>query len=166
MKRIVDRNHPTLRGHAKEVEASLFGTRKLAKIIKDMREALDNEDDGVALAAPQIGLPLRIFVVSPRAYSKSDKTSPLVFINPRITKRSKKELLVDEGCLSIRWLYGEVKRSTNATVEAYDEEGKRFTRGGGGILAQIFQHEIDHLEGVLFTDKARNVRDIPPVPKA
>lgn len=166
MKRIVDRDHPTLRSHAQAVEASLFGTRKLAKIIKDMQEALDNEDDGVALAAPQIGLPLRIFVVSPRAYSKNDKNCPLVFINPTITKRSKKEQLVDEGCLSIRWLYGEVKRSTNATVEAFDEKGKRFTRGGGGILAQIFQHEVDHLEGVLFTDKARNVRDIPPAPTA
>lgn len=162
MKRIVDRNNRALREQAQEVEKALFGTRKLIKIIKDMHEALEREDDGVALAAPQIGVSLRIFVVSPRAYSKNDKSRPLVFINPRIIKRSKREKLVDEGCLSIRWLYGEVKRSENATIEAYDEKGHRFTRGGGGVLAQIFQHEIDHLEGILFTDKARNIRDIPP----
>jgi len=162
MKRIVDRDHPALRVHAQEVEASLFGTRKLSKILKDMREALDNEEDGVALAAPQIGLPMRIFVVSMRAYSEEDKNQHLVFINPRIIKRSKRENFMDEGCLSIRWLYGEVRRSNNATVEAYDENGKRFTRGGGGILAQIFQHEVDHLDGILFTDKARDIRNIPP----
>ena len=166
MKTIVDRYHPALREHAKEVEKSLFGTRKLSKILKDMREALKNEDDGVALAASQLGVALRIFVVSPRAYSKNDTSHPLTFINPRIIKRSKREQLVDEGCLSIRWLYGEVKRSTNATVEAYNEKGQRFTRGAGGVLAQIFQHEVDHLDGILFTDKARNVRDIPPTPVA
>lgn len=162
MKRIVDKDHPTLRGHAKGVEPSLFGTPKLIKILTEMREALEREDDGVALAAPQIGVSLRIFVVSPRAYSEKDKSKPLIFINPRIVKRSKRERFVDEGCLSIRWLYGEVKRSSNATIEAYDEYGKRFTRGGGGILAQIFQHEIDHLDGILFTDKARGIRNIPP----
>ena len=166
MKRIVDRNNRALREQAVEVEKPLFGTRKLAKIITDMQEALGNEDDGVALAAPQIGLSLRIFVVSPRTYGKNDKSRPLVFINPRLIKRSKRERLVDEGCLSIRWLYGEVRRSENATVEAYNEKGRRFTRGGGGVLAQIFQHEIDHLEGILFTDKAKNIRDIPPPPVA
>ena len=67
-----------------------------------------------------------------------------------------------EGCLSVRWLYGEVKRSTNATILAYDEKGEKFTRGAGGLLAQIFQHETDHLDGILFTDKARNLEEMSP----
>ena len=67
-----------------------------------------------------------------------------------------------EGCLSVRWLYGEVKRSTNATIRAYDEDGKVFTRGGGGLLSQIFQHEIDHLDGIIFTDKAKNLVELKP----
>ncbi len=67
-----------------------------------------------------------------------------------------------EGCLSVRWLYGEVERSTNATIEAYDENSVKFTRGAGGLLAQIFQHETDHLDGILFIDKARNIMDLPP----
>jgi len=86
----------------------------------------------------------------------------LVFINPEIIKISKKKGSVPEGCLSVRWLYGEVKRSTNATIRAYDENGKIFTRGGGGLLAQIFQHEVDHLNGVLFIDKAKNLVEIKP----
>lgn len=67
-----------------------------------------------------------------------------------------------EGCLSIRWLYGNTVRSTKATIKAYDERGKIFTRGGSGLLAQIFQHETDHLNGVLFIDTAEDIEDIPP----
>ena len=67
-----------------------------------------------------------------------------------------------QGCLSVRWKYGEVKRSVNTTVEAYDENGIKFTRVGGGLLSQIFQHETDHLDGVLFIDKAKNVVDQKP----
>jgi peptide deformylase len=69
---------------------------------------------------------------------------------------------MEEGCLSLRWLYGKVKRSARVTVEAYDEEGKKFSRGAGGLLAQIFQHEIDHLNGRLFIDTATDVVNIPP----
>jgi peptide deformylase len=67
-----------------------------------------------------------------------------------------------EGCLSVRWLYGNVLRSTKASIEAYDEFGNKFTRGGSGLLAQIFQHETDHLNGVLFIDTAEDVEDMPP----
>ena len=69
-----------------------------------------------------------------------------------------------EGCLSVRPLWGEVNRSLNATVTAYDEHGTKFTRGAGGLLAHIFQHETDHLDGILFIDKARNVApgEVPP----
>ena len=145
------------------------------KLITRLKKALSSQDDGVAIAAPQIGENVRVFVVSGRtlamiAAEKSDEKNPplpdLVFINPEITKRSKKMESMEEGCLSVRYLYGSVKRATKVTVQAYDEHGKMFTRGGAGLLAQIFQHEIDHLDGVLFTDKAENVKDIPPEDEA
>ena len=69
---------------------------------------------------------------------------------------------MEEGCLSVRWLYGKVKRSEKATVRAHDETGKIFTKGASGLLAQAFQHEVDHLNGILFTDKATHLESLPP----
>lgn len=151
-----------LRDKAKDVPQTLFSSKELLKILEDMRIALDSQKDGVAIAAPQIGIPYRIFLVSPKAYHGNAKDVRIVFINPKITKKSKTTEIMPEGCLSVRWKYGEVKRSVNTTVEAYDENGRIFTRVGGGLLSQIFQHETDHLEGVLFIDKAKNVVDQKP----
>jgi len=177
---IVQKEDPVLRGIAQEVGAKEFGTPGLKKILRDMSEAMEKEEDGVAIAAPQIGVPLRIFVVSHRAFEFMDteersydaeegthpaghekiKRSDMVFINPVITKLSRKKRWMPEGCLSVRWLYGEVARSEKATVRAYDENGKIFTWGGSGLMAQIFQHETDHLNGSLFIDAARNVETV------
>jgi peptide deformylase len=79
----------------------------------------------------------------------------LVYINPVITKLSREKKEVDEGCLSVRWIYGKVKRSVRASVKAINENGEPFERGASGILAQIFQHEIDHLHGILFIEKTK-----------
>ena len=65
---------------------------------------------------------------------------------------------MEEGCLSVRYLYGTVARATKATVSAYDENGKKFNKGASGIMAQIFQHEIDHLDGIAFTDKVSPIK--------
>jgi peptide deformylase len=130
-----------------------------------MIKALDSQEDGVAIAAPQIGVPLRIFVISGKANDIVKKTegNPCeVYINPIITKISKAQKLVDEGCLSVRYLYGKTKRSIKATVEANNEKGEKFSRGASGLIAQIFQHETDHLNGILFTDHAKQIRDLPP----
>lgn len=146
-----DKKNP-LRQEARLVKQNEFGTANLKEIIKVMQESLAKESDGVALAAPQIAISLRIFVVSPNAYQEEAKWKPLVFINPKIIKMSKKTAVMQEGCLSVRWIYGKTTRSTSVTVEAYDIEGNKFTYGASGLIAHIFQHEIDHLEGVLFTD--------------
>lgn len=130
-----------------------------------MSEALARESDGAALAAPQIGESLRIFIISGKLFQTQGETTPpadLVFINPKITKQSQKKQKIEEGCLSVRWLYGPVSRAEKATIEAYDETGKKFTRSGSGLMAQIFQHEIDHLDGVLFIDKTKGVQVIEP----
>jgi peptide deformylase len=146
-----DKNNP-LRLHSREVTASEFGSVYLKDVISSMKKALSMESDGVAIAAPQIGIGLRLFVVAPSSYTEETKHKPLVFINPVITKKSRKKAVMQEGCLSVRWIYGRTRRALSATVEAYDEEGKKFTYGGTGLLAHIFQHETDHLDGILFID--------------
>ena len=155
---ILQKDAPLLREVAKSVPTKNIGAKKIQNTLRRMKEALHAEEDGAAIAAPQIGKSLRIFIVS----KKITKTKDLVFINPEIIKTSKKKKKVEEGCLSIRWLYGQVNRSEKVTIRAYGETGRQFERGASGLLAQIFQHEMDHLDGILFIDKAENLRDIPP----
>jgi peptide deformylase len=141
-----------LRKEVRLVKKDEFGTPYLREVISVMQKSLAKERDGVAIAAPQIGLSLSIFVVSPLSYPDNAKLKPLVFINPKITKSSKKKAIVQEGCLSVRWIYGKTKRALSVTVEAYDVNGKKFSYGASGLVAHIFQHEIDHLHGILFID--------------
>lgn len=140
-------------------------TRQIAKIdktvlklIADMKEALESAKDpiGVGLAAPQVGKSLQLFIAKPTAKSKI-----LVFINPRILKKEKKiseaksasggenrkEL---EGCLSLLNIWGEVERFNSIWVSYLDETGRKHHRKFDGFLATIIQHEIDHLNGILF----------------
>lgn len=169
MVKILQKESLVLRQKAEEVPRSEIKTPRIKKILDKMIKALDEQDDGVAIAAPQIGENLQIFVMSKRVYEMMNKkilkekdVRDEVFINPKITKISKEKEMVDEGCLSVRWLYGKVNRSKKATIEAYDADGKKFIMGGSGIIAQIFQHEMDHLRGILFIDKAEDLEELPP----
>ncbi len=170
MTQIVQEGDPVLRQHAQEVDASLFGSEELARDIKAMEDALDAEPDGVALAAPQIGISKRIFIVRYDRMRPTRDEGPEVpergvFINPTFVKTSRRMEEMDEGCLSVRGVYGKTLRHERATVAAYDASGKKFERGGGGVLSQAFQHEIDHLDGMLFIDHAESlyeyVRETP-----
>ena len=169
---IVQRNDAILRGRAKPVPVSDISSKKIKKILSDMKSALHAENDGVGIAAPQIGVPLRLFVVNGvilRTQKRKGENQEdievvppdLVFINPEITKLSRDRKKMEEGCLSVRPLFGMVERSSKATIRAYDENGKPFVRGASGLLAQIFQHEVDHLNGILFIDHATDLREIP-----
>lgn len=160
MKEIVQEPHAVLRQVAVPVSVEAITGSEVQDIIANMNEALDREDDGVAIAAPQIGVPLRIFVVSQKASKQLSQNT--AFINPEIIRIGKLKEDLSEGCLSVRWKYGTVKRSTSATVRALNAEGNEFVMSGRGLLAQIFQHEVDHLNGILFIDKAKDVEDLPP----
>lgn len=160
MTKIVQEPNKVLRAVAKEVLLPEIKTKELDLILKEMKEALHAEDDGVAIAAPQIGYSKRIFIVSKKVSPKWKKD--VVFINPVITKLGKQKTELSEGCLSVRWKYGLVKRSLSASVKAINENGNEFVVNARGLLAQIFQHETDHLNGVLFIDKAKHVEDLPP----
>lgn len=171
VKPIVTRDTPVLRKVAEEVPVSDITGPEIQRVIRDMQDTLTACEDGLAIAAPQIGESVRIFVVAGRFFppkSDGDRTESvtpgpdMVFINPTIIKTSTKKKPLEEGCLSVRWLYGDIERFDKVTVSAYDEAGRKFTRGASGLLAQVFQHETDHLNGVLFIDAATNVREILP----
>lgn len=161
MKKIIKNENSILRKIAKEVPVKDIKTFKTQKLLKDMSAALSAQKNGVAIAAPQIGVSLRIFIVSGKLFRISqdiDSFHPdLIFINPKITKISKEASNEEEGCLSVSGKYGSVRRAEKISVRAYDKDGKVFGRGGSGLLAKIFQHEIDHLNGILFIDKAENL---------
>ncbi len=163
MAKLVPEKHPALHAIAEEITEEEFDNGTVKKILKDLRSAIKTYDvDGftaVAIAAPQIGVAKRMFLIEDQSKNaKEDDYLPtIVAINPRIIKASKKTHVVSEGCLSVKNRYGVVKRATNVTFEATDENGERYTRGAGGLLAQIIQHENDHLDGILFVDKAEEV---------
>ena len=163
MSKLVTQNHPALHAIAEEVPHKEITSSKIKKVIKDMREALDSYSvdgfNGVAIAAPQIGVSLRMFLVhnTSKEPKERDLLPELVAINPKIVKLSKKKHIVGEGCLSVGEDYGAVSRSTHATLRAFDEHGNEYERGASGLLAQIFQHEVDHLDGILFIDRAERV---------
>jgi len=205
MKKILQKNEKVLRQIAQMVPVHDVKTEKIKKVLKEISLALQSQSDGVALAAPQIGYSLRIFIVSGKIFAKdftknklahnathsdmgkeeiflnqnnpvNEEKTPLsnlslgkskegknlVFINPKILKLSRTKEWMPEGCLSVRPLYGKTFRSTKATITAYNKNGKKFTRGASGLLAQIFQHETDHLNGILFIDHAKDIKEEVP----
>jgi len=176
-KKILQKESLILRNISESVPVEEISLPKIQNIIKEMKVALSSQEDGVAIAAPQIGYNLRIFIVSGKVddivkgrvkeddIKSTSTTEDTVYINPTIKKVSKERRIVEEGCLSVRYLYGQVSRSRKATIIACDEYGKKFIKGGTGLLAQIFQHEVDHLNGILFIDKAKFVEEILPETK-
>src|SRR3989344_980425 len=173
MKEIVQDGAPVLREIAKPVPDSMFGSSELSQLIADMTESLDHYPEGVAIAAPQIGVSYRLFLV------RKDRTLPSygnakdgkpppeikpeveVYINPEIVKTSRKKAKADEGCLSVHGVYGTTSRHERVTIKARGLDGKHIQRGAGGLMAQIFEHEVDHLNGILFIDHAERLIKIP-----
>jgi peptide deformylase len=143
-----------LRQKAQEVE--IFD-EDLADLVDDMIETM-REAPGVGLAAPQIGISKRIIVVE--FGDEEDDSFPkqlYVMVNPEIIKQSKDTIPGIEGCLSVPGLVGKVSRSSVVTVKGQDIHGKPIKIRAQGWLARIFQHEIDHINGILYTDRADEI---------
>lgn len=174
--------NPALRENAQAIPKEEILSERIQNLIEEMRELLSKEKFGVALAAPQVGESLRLFIVSGRALARDAEPGvetsandseasgakpvpPLpdqVYINPEIQKMSRGRKDKHEGCLSIRGQWGMVPRAEKATIRALDERGRAFTRGASGFLAHVFQHEMDHLEGILYIDKASEIYEEDP----
>lgn len=151
--KIIKAPHPLLKQKALPVGKINAGVQKLIKAMKrTLQEAA--EPKGMGLAAPQVGQSLRLILV--QKISKRSEEGPLfVFLNPEITKFSKKKELGIEGCLSLPGVFGSVERSRSIKLSALNGKGKRIKMGAAGLFARVIQHEVDHLDGILFTDKVK-----------
>jgi peptide deformylase len=137
---------PVLRQKAAPVAVIDDEMRQLAA---DMLETMYNAP-GVGLAAPQVGVAVRLIVVD-------DGSGPHTLFNPRVVSR-RGEVCEEEGCLSVPGMIGKVRRAAQVEVEAYDRSGRKILVRGDDLMSIILQHETDHLDGVLFTDKAESLR--------
>ena len=147
-RKILNDNHPVLRTPALEVKKINSGvTRLLDDMIETMHDA-----DGVGLAANQVGVSKRILIAA------DGEETIYELINPHCTLADG-EVLGIEGCLSVPGTYGEVPRAEKVIVKALNRDGKEIRLEAEGLLARILQHEMDHLDGILFTDKALRLVD-------
>jgi peptide deformylase len=146
---------PVLRRKSRKVSAI---DRSVKKLVKDMTETLHAEAGRVGLAAPQVGVSWRVTVIG------LPEQADIVLINPEIV-RKKGRRLVSEGCLSIPGYVGELYRAETVTAKGLDIKGKEVRIKAEGLLAQALEHEIDHLNGVLYVDRMENMdslRQIQP----
>jgi len=153
IRKILSADTPTLRKRSKAVEKI---DKKIKDLVKDLKDTLKVQKDpeGVGLAAPQIGKNLRVFVMLEEGKAKA-VINPIVTSKPRTksAKRRKTKDLPLEGCLSIPQYYGPLNRHEKIKIKFLDENGGENEKEFRGFAAQIVQHEIDHLEGILFIDR-------------
>ena len=128
---------------------------EVTQLMENMLETMYNAP-GVGLAAPQLGIKKRIIVVD---CARSDETpTPYRMINPELIALSEEEIINEEGCLSLPGHYADVSRPTEARVKYLDENGVQHTLDAGGLLAVCIQHEIDHINGILFVDHLSSLK--------
>jgi len=158
IRKILTYGTPSLREKSKEVHKI---SKKIKDLINDLLDTLYSQN-GVGLAAPQIGENYRVFVID--TSSGDDPLKPMVFINPKIIKKSG-AFISNEGCLSFPEVYTDVRRYLNVMIKALDSHGRPFVieANDGCLLTKAIQHEFDHLEGILFIDHARNRFEIEQV---
>jgi len=143
--------HPNdiLRAKNEEISSEILKTDKFKQLVLDMVETM-HKKDGIGLAAPQIGKNLQICVIN-------TENGDLVLINPKIKKKGFGTDIEEEGCLSIPGVYGTVKRSKKISVNAIAPDGSKINFIAKGLFARVIQHEVDHLNGVLFIDKVLQI---------
>ena len=137
---------PKLRLVSKDISTDEIHTEETQILIQDMIETMVL-DNGIGIAAPQINVLKRIIIVD------IGDNQPTAFINPKIRSKSILKSECEEGCLSVPGVFGMVKRHKSVTVEARDQTGKLCLFRAVGLLSIVFQHEIDHLDGIIFIDK-------------
>ena len=148
--KIVQEGNPVLKKRAELVKNPK--SPEIKGLIADMIATM-KETGGIGLAAPQVGVPFRIFTVN-----MEDKV--YVFINPEVKNFSNDKISFEEGCLSAQKIWGPVVRSKKLTIKALDENGNPVKIRAKGLLARVIQHEMDHLNGTLFIDKAERLYKI------
>lgn len=141
-----------LRQKTADFDFNKYNQKEIRELIKSMYETM-KKARGVGLSANQVGLNIKVFV------AKLENKQYALF-NPKITKESSEKSTLEEGCLSVPYTYGPVERFERVTLEGYSPNNKKIKIKAWGLLARIFQHEIDHLNGKLFIDRAKNIYKI------
>jgi peptide deformylase len=152
VREILAEGHPTLRRVAKKVDPKEIREPLFQQLIDDMFETM-YAAPGVGLAAPQVNVSKRLFVIDVH----DDEHEPAAVINPKL-RRLGEEVELKEGCLSVPGIVGDIVRFGRAAVTGLDRNGQRIRIEGDGLLAQCLQHEVDHLNGRLYVDRATNLR--------
>lgn len=147
--KVIKNPHPSLRKKSKEVDLKKDNLTGLEKLCDDMVETM-LKSDGIGLAAPQISKNIRVIVVK-------TKDGPIFMINPELISKSLLKEFGEEGCLSVPHFYGQVKRHKKVTCQFCKITGEKTKLKAEGLFARVLQHEIDHLDGVLFIDKAKKL---------
>jgi peptide deformylase len=149
---ILKNPNPKLRLKSTELSLLDIKSKNFSAFCADMSKTMVKKD-GVGLAAPQVGKNIRLIVVN-------EKDGIICMINPKITKRSWRKECEEEGCLSVPNTFGQVKRNQSINCTYTSLEGKNKKINAKGLLARVIQHEIDHLDGILFIDKAKDIKII------
>lgn len=155
VREILTAEHAVLRQKAKKIKRVDASTQNL---IDDMLESM-RAARGLGLAAPQIGVGLRVLVIEVPEDEEAHGGEQVILINPEITK-AEGEQFGEEGCLSIPGYVGMVRRANQVSVKGLNRKGKEVRVKGTGLLARALQHEIDHLDGILFTDRLEKREDL------
>jgi len=158
IREVVRLGHPVLRKRAEEVPQERFGTRKLRELAQDLVRTM-HAASGVGLAAPQIAVPWRVFAYYvPADYG--EEVPPRVLVNPVIVPLGETTEEDWEGCLSVPGLRGLVPRFVRIAVEAYSVEGEPVRYQAEHFHARVVQHELDHLDGIVFLDRMRSLASL------
>jgi peptide deformylase len=154
IREIITEGHPTLRKVAKKVDPSEITDPMFQQLLDDMFETMYNAP-GIGLAAPQVAISKRIFTVD--LQDDVEAHGPLVVINPKFSL-TEGEVESVEGCLSVPGMVGDLIRWEHVVCTGLDRTGKKISLDGAGLFGRCLQHEMDHLNGVLYIDKAKNIR--------
>lgn len=144
---ILTNPNPILRQKSATLDLAKFPEEELSRLCRDMTETM-LKADGVGLAAPQIGKNIRLITIN-------TADGPICLLNPKITKKSIRKEWGEEGCLSVPEVFGEVRRHRQITCSFVNQDRVAVVLKAEGLLARVIQHEIDHLDGILFIDKMR-----------
>ncbi len=157
-----------LRQKTAEFDFDKFTKKETSELVKKMRKTM-TETNGVGLSANQVGLNLRFFVaqipqdISINQRTHQRKSAFYTIFNPEIKKFSKEKIVMEEGCLSVPGIYGLVERPKKITLIGYDKNAKKIKIKAWGLLAKVFQHETDHLNGILFIDRTKHLYKTPKI---
>jgi len=149
---IIKNPSPLLREKSEEIDLKKIKANELKGLCADMIKTM-KENDGVGLAAPQVGKSIRLITIN-------TKDEPKIMINPKITGKSWAKEWNEEGCLSVPGVYGKVRRNKKINCIYFDKKAQKTKIQAQGLLAFVIQHEIDHLDGILFIDKAKEIKKI------